>query len=178
MGGGVPSNTAALNWARTAARRIAGAGSNVAFSVLLSTCIAEFLPILGQIPRTTTFLEVFSGAGRTARNIIGAGFAAHTFEMLDSEFENGCDAVHGIKSLPALTPSPTFLCVCVVTRPRLASFTYCILWRLLWRQVMYISRHRAQHFCGFHAATPDVRFGMFLAQGAVLTSSAQTYWVS
>jgi len=71
-------------------------GANLATpQMFLSACIAEFLPCMCGVPRTTAFLEVFAGAGTTAKNVVNAGFIAHTFEMLNSDCEDGCSPVHG-----------------------------------------------------------------------------------
>ena len=92
MTGGLPVHADGLRWARQAAARIDSSRPQM----FLSSCIAELLAVMHAIPRTTAFLEVFSGAGMTAKNVDGAGFVANTFEKLDADYQDGCSAVAGV----------------------------------------------------------------------------------
>ena len=92
--GGLPVHEEGLRWALQAATRVVRTGADASCATaFLAACVAEFLGILPYVPRATAFVEVFAGFGDTATNVASSGYKSYTFELMNSEHENGCTAV-------------------------------------------------------------------------------------
>eukprot|EP00959_Pyramimonas_sp_CCMP1952_P388330 8137293-Pyramimonas_sp.AAC.1 len=87
----VPSNSEAFRWAVSRARLIRERGGPTSFEDGRQQFLSEIVRAISDmhaIPRTTAFVEIFSGVARCARAVRDRGHRVFTYDMLDHEWQN------------------------------------------------------------------------------------------
>ena len=84
----LPPNVDAFSWASATAVQLALDGMPMnardgSFPKMLEAVSSAILTHSERIPRTTSFVEVFSGAAGTARALSSIGRASYTFDRCD-----------------------------------------------------------------------------------------------